>query len=426
MRLVGRRRAIVLVDGEHHPAAVGDALSDIAESADIVAVAFMGGSEKIAPSVLQDPEAHYGHRFIFGDANDPASALQNAIEGSVAEVVIDLSDEPVVGTDEKIRLAAVAAANGLSYETPGMWIDPPEYADAGFAGAVISVIGTAKRTGKTAVCGHLASLIASAGGEPAIVSMGRGGPSVPQVAGPPIGLERLLELARHGVHAASDYLEDAVLAGVPTVGCRRVGGGPTGQTGPTNFLEGVRLAAGLPGVETLLLEGSGASIPPVRADRTICVVRDANQAGQLGGPLRLLGADLVLTPADPLTEATARRWAKGEVVTFEMIPTPVVRPPDDAKVAVFTTAATAVEGVEPVLISTALADRGRLEVELAKAEADGCTHFLTELKAAAVDTVAEFAVQRGIEVGFIRNRPISTDADLDELLLDTWRGAING
>ena len=75
MRLAGRRRAIVLVDGEHHPAAVGDALSDVAEDADIVAVAFMGGSEKIAPSVLQDPEAHYGHRFIFGDVNDPESEV---------------------------------------------------------------------------------------------------------------------------------------------------------------------------------------------------------------------------------------------------------------------------------------------------------------------------------------------------------------
>ena len=426
MRVAGRRRAIVLVDGEHHPAAVGDALSDIAVDDDIVAVAFMGGAEKVAPSVLLDPEAHYGFPFVFGEPNDPASALQKAIEGSRSEVVIDLSDEPVVRADEKIRLAAVASAYGLPYETPGMSIEPPQFTEADFAGPVISVIGTAKRTGKTAVCGHLASLIAGAGGEPAIVSMGRGGPSVPQVAGPPIGLERLIDLARHGVHAASDYLEDAVLANVPTVGCRRVGGGPSGRTGPTNFVDGVRLAAELPGVETLLLEGSGASIPPVRADRTICIVGNADQAGRLGGPLRLLIADLVLTPADPMTEATARRWAKGRVETFEMIPTPVVRPPDDAKVAIFTTAATAVEGVDPVLASTSLADRNKLAEELAEAEAAGCTHFLTELKAAAIDTVAEFAVARGIEVGFIRNRPISADADLDELLLDTWRGAADG
>ena len=189
-----------------------------------------------------------------------------------------------------------------------------------------------------------------------------------------------------------------------------LGGGPSGRTGPTNFVDGVRLAAELPGVETLLLEGSGASIPPVRADRTICIVGNADQAGRLGGPLRLLIADLVLTPADPMTEATARRWAKGRVETFE----------------IFTTAATAVEGVDPVLASTSLADRNKLAEELAEAEAAGCTHFLTELKAAAIDTVAEFAVARGIEVGFIRNRPISADADLDELLLDTWRGAADG
>lgn len=416
----------MLVDGEHHPAAVGDALDELTTQLKVVAVAFMGGTEKVAPDALARPKEHYGWELIIGREGDPAEALQQAIAENEADVVIDLSDEPLVGAGEKIRLAAVAAASGLSYETPGMRIEPPIYADAGFAGPVISVIGTAKRTGKTAVCGHLAGLIAGVGGEPAIVSMGRGGPSVPQVAGPPIGLERLLELAHQGVHAASDYLEDAVLAGVPTVGCRRVGGGPTGQTGPTNFLEGIRLAAELPGVQTLLLEGSGASIPPVRADRTICIVGDANQAGHFGGPLRLLGADLVLTPPDALAQATARRWAKGKVVSFEMLPTPVVRPPDDARVAIFTTAAQTVEGVDPVLVSTALADRARLADELARAEAEGCTHFLTELKAAAIDTVAEFAVQRGIEVGFIRNRPVSSDADLDDLLLDTWRGASDG
>ena len=38
----------------------------------------------------------------------------------------------------------------------------------------------------------------------------------------------LLAVSRRGLHAASDYFEDAVLAGVMTIGCRRCGGGMAG------------------------------------------------------------------------------------------------------------------------------------------------------------------------------------------------------
>ena len=44
------------------------------------------------------------------------------------------------------------------------------------------MIGTGKRTGKTAVAGHWAGLMHAAGGSPVIVSMGRGGPPEPEVA----------------------------------------------------------------------------------------------------------------------------------------------------------------------------------------------------------------------------------------------------
>ena len=55
--------------------------------------------------------------------------------------------------------------------------------------------------------------------------MGRGGPREPQLARAGTSLDELRAIAARGPHAASDYLEDAALAGVPTVGCRRVGGG---------------------------------------------------------------------------------------------------------------------------------------------------------------------------------------------------------
>jgi hypothetical protein len=52
-------------------------------------------------------------------------------------------------------------------------------------------------------------------------------------------------MSARGNHAASDYLEDAVLAGVRTVGCRRVGGGLAGEPVESNVPEGAALAAAL-------------------------------------------------------------------------------------------------------------------------------------------------------------------------------------
>ncbi|MGH2907365.1 MAG: hypothetical protein ACRDKI_11445 [Solirubrobacterales bacterium] len=425
MRIAGRQRAIVLIDGEHHPAAVGDALQDLSVDRDIVAVVFCGGSEKVAAPALADPDQHYGYPVIQGA--DAMAALQDALAGSEAEVVIDLADEPVVAVDQKLRLASLALAAGLSYEAPGMYLEPEKKQPNGFAGPSISVIGTGKRTGKTAVCGHLASLLVARGASPAIVSMGRGGPGVPQLADPQTGLDELRALARRGVHAASDYLEDAVLAGVPAIGCRRVGGGPAGASAFTNFPEGLELAKSLQGVDTLLFEGSGATLPPVLADRTICIVGSAEQADQLAGPLRLVESDLALVPAgDAAAIAVAKRWAGGEVSEFSLVPTAAEPLPDDAKVAFFSTAAYPLSGCEPVISSANLARRDALELDLEAAREAGCTHYVTELKAAAIDLVALTAERDGAEVVFVRNRPVAPDADLDEILLTVYDQAAAG
>ena len=133
---------------------------------------------------------------------------------------------------------------------------------------MVAVIGTGKRTGKTALGTHLASLLRDSGAEPVVVSMGRGGPPEPVLvrAGERPGVERLLEIARAGGHAASDYLEDAVLAGVTTVGCRRCGEGPAGETFESNVLEGLGVAL-RERPDVVVLEGSGAALPPVAPAR---------------------------------------------------------------------------------------------------------------------------------------------------------------
>ena len=422
MTAADRKRAIVLIDGEHQPVVVKDALAGLSNEHEIAGVVFLGGSEKVPPSALDDPESVYGYDLVRGDT--PMAALRTALATTPADLVIDLSDEPIADASETLRLAGVVLAYGLRFHAPGAELAPLRQSESSFGGPKIAVVGTAKRTGKTAVCGHLALLMVDAGASPAIVSMGRGGPAEPQLAVPPIGVERLLELAAGGAHAASDYLEDAALANVPTVGCRRVGGGFAGATQQTNFAAGVDLAAAIDGVDALLFEGSGATIPPIVADATITIAGSLAQAQQGIGPARVAIADLVLVrDAMDVEVAQVRTMTDAVVTSFRMVSAPAVTPPAEARVAAFTTGATEIDGLQPVLVSSNLARRDALEDDLAEAERAGCDHFLVEIKAAAIDTVARRATEIGASIGFIRNRPVSDVAELDQLLLNVWQEA---
>jgi cyclic 2,3-diphosphoglycerate synthase len=380
---------IALIDGEHHPAAVREALAGL----DLAGVVFCGGEEKLAPGLW--PELSL-------DA-DPEAELRRL--APQAEAVVDLADEPVLPTSAKLELAALAAHLGLRYEAPGLRLESPSYAPVPFDGPKLAVIGTGKRTGKTAVAGHWAGLLRAAGFNPVIVCMGRGGPAEPSVAAADIGLEDLLEVAASGAHAASDYLEDAVLAGVRTVGCRRVGGGPLGAPFDSNVAAGAALAAALPEVGALLFEGSGSCIPPVEVDRSVCVIGPGAPE-----PLRryaLLRSQLLLAHEEADAPPGALR--------FSLRPEAAEPLPEGARVALFTTGAPFVDGVDPVLTSTSLARRSALAADLECAEKERCDIYLTELKAAAIDTVARHAANRGARVVFVRNRPLGVDDALMEL-----------
>ena len=388
---------IALIDGEHHPSAVRDVLAGL----DLAGVVFCGGEEKLGPGRL---EQHYGMP-VEPDAEEGLRRLAPR-----ADAVVDLADEPVVPASRKLRLAALALSLGLAYEAPGVRLDPPRYEPVSFDGPKLAVIATGKRTGKTAVAGHWATLLRDQGVDPVIVCMGRGGPRQPVLTETPPSLDELIALAESGSHAASDHLEDAVIAGVPTVGCRRVGGGFAGAPHESNVPDGARLAASLaPGA--IVFEGSGACIPPVEVDRTLCILG--------AGPpepfaeYRLAWADLVLAAdgaPDPPRHA----------IPFSLRPEPVEDVPAGARVAVLTTGAREVDGIpEPVLVSTNLARRHRLVAELDRAAEAGCDVYLTELKAAAIDTVAVRARAEGARVIFIRNRPIG----IDDALVNLHRNA---
>src|SRR6185295_156314 len=151
---------------------------------------------------------------------------------------------------------------GLPYLGADFRLDPP-FEGPPLAVPSVAVIGTGKRTGKTAIGGEVARTAAAMGRAPIVVAMGRGGPLEPQVAeAGSVTLEHLLELVRAGEHAASDYLEDAVTTGVTTIGARRAGGGLAGRPFATNVRAAAELAvARSPGL--VVLEGSGSAIPPV-------------------------------------------------------------------------------------------------------------------------------------------------------------------
>jgi cyclic 2,3-diphosphoglycerate synthetase len=78
--------------------------------------------------------------------------------------------------------------------------------------------------------------------------------------------------------------------------------------------------------------------------------------------------------------------------------------------------------VQPVVASDALARRSVLAGDLDRAAAEGCDVYLTELKAAAIDMVAERAEREGARVVFIRNRPVGLDGDLDAALVQLALG----
>jgi cyclic 2,3-diphosphoglycerate synthase len=402
-----RAPVIALIDGEHHPAAVRDALLRLADEREIASVVFCGGEEKVRRGVLDDPVAHYGFALEIGD---PEEALRRAAGAGVRSVV-DLADEPVLPPAAKLRLAALALHLGMAYESPGALLTPPRYERVDFDGPKLAVIATGKRTGKTAVAGHWAALLRERGAHPVIVSMGRGGPGEPQLAEAGTSLAELREIARDGGHAASDYLEDAALAGVPAVGCRRVGGGLVGEPFESNVPAGAALAASL-APDALIFEGSGSCIPPVEVDASVCLVgRDADLSGL--GIYPLLRSRLALVMGDQTPDELPCR-----ALRCRLEPEPVEPPPDGARVAFFTTGAPSVDSLEPVVSSTALAQRTELEHDLDRAAAERCDVYLTELKAAAIDTVAARAEQEGARVIFLRNRPVALDADLDAELLD--------
>jgi len=297
------------------------------------------------------------------------------------------------------------------------------------------VVGTGKRVGKTALAIQLARVCAQQL-DVVVVAMGRGGPPEPELRETPPSVEELLELARSGRHAASDYLEDALLGEIVSIGARRCGGGLAGAVFCSNVAQAAEMALERR-PDLVVFEGSGAALPPIATDRRVLVVsahQDAELACGYLNAYRILISDLlVLSFAQPgkrlaqLRAAIAALRPDLQVIATSMRPRPLT-PVAGKKVALFTTAPKEAlrplgehleqsHGAEVVHVSGSLARRGELAKEMAQIDAEV---FLVELKAAAVDVVIEEAVARGCEVGLVDNElvPLEGEADLEPALLE--------
>lgn len=444
-------RTLVLVDGEHYPPVVADAVASLPQripGSRVVGAAFLGGTEK-----LRAGPPDLGVPLVEGES--PDGALAAALARFAPELVVDLCDEPVVDERVRLRLASRSLAAGAVYQAADARFDPPPRPRLATKPSV-AVIGTAKRAGKTAVTAQLARALRDRGAPPVVVAMGRGGPRNPEVLDPgtdDVSIQALVALADSGRHAASDHIEDAVMAHVTTIGARRCGGGPVGAPFVSNVPDAVALANGRPEA-MVLLEGSGRAIPPVHADATICVVpasADPALTADGLGAYRLLLTDLVVItmagapharsgavgtgPSSDASEALAvlERSIRGLVPGARIIrtvfrPTPLVDL-EGRHVIYVTTAPPAaaqqlvdhlerVHGCTVVGTSHHLANRPLLRSEL---EGMGAADVvLVELKAAAVDVVAGFAAARGIDLEFCDNRVVAVggDEELDQALLE--------
>jgi cyclic 2,3-diphosphoglycerate synthetase len=377
-------RAIALIDGEHYAPVVRDALAAL--SYEVVGALLVGGTEKLR------------------GGDDYGVPLVDSLDAVTADLVVDLSDEPVLGPRERMLWASRALALELPYVGADFRFDPPALEPV--ATPSLAVIGLGKRVGKTAVAGHVARVLAR-DRRVVVVAMGRGGPAEPELVETPPTLDDLLALSRSGRHAASDHLEAAALAGVPAIGCRRAGGGLAGAPFASNVLEGSQLATQLE-PELLVFDGSGAALPPVDVDARVLVTNDSHDARAGLNAYRVLVSDLVVDTGGADRKAIAS-ISDVPVVAAELRLRPT-KSLGGRRTAVFTTGPALTDGLdaEIVHVSRNLARRDALREELERIDADV---YLVELKAAAVDVVAEAALAHGVEVVLAANDVVSPELD---------------
>ena len=425
-------KVVVLIDGEHRPEVTAEALRWISSEYRIVAAVCLGGTEK-----LEDNSSFEVLGVPVAMGSDHLHEMEQVIASYNPERVIDLSDDPVLDHAKRFAIASRVLAMGVTYSGSD-FVFTPALSRISSKKASISIVGTGKRVGKTAITGFAARTL-SRRFEPIVVTLGRGGPAEPEtVYGREMELtpEYLLSLSAQGKHASSDYLEHALTSGVTTIGGRRCGGGLCGQAYLSNIDKCAAVANVTPG-DIVLFEGSGSAIPNVATDRRILVIgahQPLESITQYLGPVRVINSHLVILTMceEPIVgedeicamENAVRKINPGaSVVRTVFRPRPLSNVEGKRVILCTTSSLTGLSCMArhledafhcAVVASTnQLSNRAALQEDLDSFGYLGADVVLTELKAAAVDVVTLWGMANGLEVAYMDNQPLPSDTEFD-------------
>ena len=184
---------------------------------------------------------------------------------------------------------------------------------------------------------------------------------------------------------------------MPTIGCRRAGGGLAGAVFTSNVAEGARLAAAR-APDVVIFDGSGAAIPPIDVDRRVLVVGRDHDADAYLNTYRRLISDVVLRSArtSELRLRADRRRSRGASRSSRR-----ARPTSRTSTPTSCTSRRTSRTATLLRASSTLVDADT---------------YLVELKAAAIDVVAEHALAQR-QARRARARTTLVGDGLDEQLL---------
>ncbi len=448
------KKIVCLVDGEHYPPVTKATLKVLEKKgADIIALVFLGGTEKIKNPVeeLTDDTEVKKKKIYIGSKKEKEDLTEKAVIEEKPELVIDLSDEPIVNYEDRFKIASIILKHGAIYMGSDFKFEPPEEKKI-LDKPSISIIGTGKRVGKTGVSVSIARMMKKEGDDPVIVCMGRGGPEEPvfiDTSEREVDADMLIEIAESGKHAASDYLEDALLAAVPTVGCRRCGGGMAGNPFSSNVAAGAE-RANKTGEKFVIMEGSGSTLPPVKTDSRIVVIGASQPLDHIlkyFGRYRIETSDLVIVTMceEPIaSQEKINDIEKGlkdmrpevDYLLTKFRPNPLGNV-SGKKVFVASTAPEKImvkikEYVEKkfdckvVGMTNNLSNRVKLKEDLSQG-LDEAEVLLTEIKAASIDVAGMYAKRKGLEIVFMHNESIVVGGNVESLekaILDLCEGVL--
>jgi cyclic 2,3-diphosphoglycerate synthase len=205
----------------------------------------------------------------------------------------------------------------------------------------------------------------------------------------------------------------------------------------TNMKKGAELANEVDS-DFVIMEGSGAAIPPIKTNKHIVLV-GANQPiiniEKFFGPFRINLADLVVITMCEEPMASIEKVERIENYIREINPDATVistvfrpKPLGDIKDKNVLFATTAPDSIKDVLIehledfygckvigtTPHLSNRPLLQKDIEE-YIDDVDVMLTELKAAAVDVATRDALEAGLEVVYCDNIPIVTDGTNEKL-----------